>query len=95
MATDEQQWREFIRQTASLLITGKLTNQHLRNAVANPHIAALAGRYDFGKSVEAACEQLRPAGTGSPALALEVDAANRRFKRFLRDHTESAARSIA
>lgn len=91
----EQEWQDFVRQSASLLLSGRLTSQHLRNGVTNPSISALARRYDFGNCVRAACEQIQPTMVRNPSLPLELDAADRRFKQLVDSQQDPPTRNIA
>ncbi|MEM9588727.1 MAG: hypothetical protein AAGA03_15705 [Planctomycetota bacterium] len=83
-------WRVFVRECASLLLAGQLTNEHLRQAIKDPHLRNAFHSYSFRLNLVSACEQVRPSSTRNPALMLEIDAADRRIRKFLDSGTRLA-----
>ncbi len=64
-------------------MAGRLTTQQLRRAVKNPDLRSHAAQADFRFSLVKVCEELSPSVTKQRALMLEIDAADRRFRRLL------------
>ena len=76
-------WEEFIDSCAADVMAGRLTTQQLRRALRNADLRSHAAQADFRLSLVKVCEKLSPSVTKQRALMLEIDAADRRFRRLL------------
>jgi hypothetical protein len=76
-------WEEFIDSCAADVMAGCLTTQQLRRALRSPDLRSHAAQADFRLSLIKVCEKMSPSVTKQRALMLEIDAADRRFRRLL------------